>query len=254
MIKTINMSSATSLSSSPSLREIAWENANTGMETSFYGSQTRVYTRTYAIKEACCGYIRQLVAKPKNLQNQKYDAYKEYSFAPLPSARPRFTSKDMLEIRCIMDKHVPRLLVQHGKSQLSNDLDNFTFLLTLGLKRNWKSECVICLSEDMMGTTCGCGHTEIVVFRPCGHSICVSPCFNEYIKNKGVQLKEEEMQIGGQTFIVGQKLGINDCKNFKCPTCNVNVEKCFRAEDVYTSDEIGESISKSIVELVGKMV
>ena len=218
---------------------IEWENDDTGMETNFYGGSSRVYTRQYAIKMACSDYLKQLVARPKNLLSQKCDEYKEYAFAPLPAARPRFSQTEMRDIRIKMSETVPRLMVSYGKDDLTNELDDFTFLLSLGLKRNWKSECPICLSEEMMGTTCGCGHTEIVVFRPCGHSICASPCFEEFIK---VGLKEAEMKIDGQTFIVAGKMDIDNCKDFGCPTCRRNVEACFRAEDVWAPKDMLNSI------------
>lgn len=230
----------------PILPGIKWENENTGMETSTSGSQMRVNKRERAITEACSDYVRQLVAKPKNLQSKTYQGYREYSFAPLPSARPKFSGKEMQDIICIMDRDIPGLLTAFAKDKLEHSLDDFTFLLSLGLKRNWKSECVICLSDEMMGTTCGCGHTEIVVFRPCGHSACAYPCFDQYIKSKELNW----FMISGQTYITSVKYDITQTKTIKCPTCNVNVDTCFKAEDVYAPQDILNMISKFIIDLV----
>ena len=125
---------------------------------------------------------------------------------------------------------------------LKNDkkeLDNLEFLIELTCikQRSWRQGCVICLSDEMTGTTCGCGHTEIVVFRPCEHSICINSCFENWMKTLDIQLEPKTIEIQGQIFVVGSQKNTNlDLsgldQNVKCPTCRSKIEKTFRAEDV----------------------
>ncbi len=121
-------------------------------------------------------------------------------------------------------------------------ISDFVFLALLGKKRNWKEQCAICLCDKIMGTTCGCGHTEIIVFRPCGHSVCNSPCFKTFMTTQNIKLKPKLFKCGDQTFVCP---GVHETKNvsgFKCHYCRANVDSIFRAEDVYcdlTDEELG---------------
>lgn len=60
---------------------------------------------------------------------------------------------------------------------------NFDCLIRLNTKREWTSHRMICLDEECMGETCPCGHTEIVVFKPCSHSMCSKPCYVDFSKS-----------------------------------------------------------------------
>jgi hypothetical protein len=125
-------------------------------------------------------------------------------------------------------------------------------LAKLGKSRNWKQVCAICLVDDIMGTNCTCGHTEIVVFRPCGHAICADPCFNNLIKTKNVNLNSQTFTMeGGQKFVIPSKLNINIKDydlNFTCPICRTLVTDTFRAEDVCVDQEITEQLTKEFME------
>lgn len=105
----------------------------------------------------------------------------------------------------------------------SKDDSNFTFLFKLSYRRNWKSGCPICLSHKMRGSSCICGHSEIAVFRPCGHSMCIEPCFLEFQEH------------------IGSKCFVDEARGFKCPMCRTVVKKTFRGEEVYPPKEITES-------------
>ena len=59
-----------------------------------------------------------------------------------------------------------------------------------------------------MGTTCGCGHTEITVFRPCGHSVCSNPCFIEMMRDK-ITFPKKTIVSGGVKFEVVGTLNLN---------------------------------------------
>jgi len=45
-------------------------------------------------------------------------------------------------------------------------MSDFLFLSVVGSTRNWRSECAICLTDEIMGTVCQCGHTETVMLPP----------------------------------------------------------------------------------------
>lgn len=120
--------------------------------------------------------------------------------------------------------------------------DVFLGLLQL-MGRDYKAGCVICLSEEMMGTTCTCGHTEIVVFRPCGHSVCVEPCFRQLCTSNGIAPQRRTITLpNGQVMFVGSQMAVNGVSGFACPTCRTNVASCFRAENVHTSEALRKAL------------
>lgn len=103
-----------------------------------------------------------------------YPSLQEYEFA-IYNKKSNFN-----RIRSDIELITKLMMKIHFKKFEKEKIDQHDsdFLAQLGIKqRNYKSNCAICLTDDIMGTTCGCGHREIAVFRPCGHSVCVSPCF-----------------------------------------------------------------------------
>jgi len=141
-------------------------------------------------------------------------------------------------LKCLEDG-----LVEHLKKAIDerdHHLDDNLFFAKLALDgRNYRSGCVICLADKMMGTTCSCGHTEIVVFRPCGHSICVNPCFQDLCKSlHDIELKPKRFRTpDGKTFITPTCVDVTSAKGFDCPTCRTTVTSCFRAEHTYLSQD-----------------
>lgn len=211
---------------------------------------TSSYTNKEKISHIVSDSCKQIIANPKKLVTKEYDKYRVYPMGPISYFGKQICLIKKNNIFEYINTNVPIFLekIIHD----NNDSDsNFMFLLKLGYKRNWKSECVICLSDDMMGTTCKCGHTEIAVFRPCGHSVCVSPCFQDLVQTAKIELTRETITFGDQVFYVGNKMKIDGVNNFKCPTCRQNVEHTFRAENVNVPAEIRESdeYAKMISEL-----
>ena len=124
-----------------------------------------------------------------------------------------------------------------GTESKSCQESNAIFLMkTAGLQgRNWRNGCVICLEDEMMGTTCSCGHTEIVMFRPCGHSICISPCFQQWMATKDIGLEQETFKSEGKTYDVVGSMNTNLAltkENISCPTCRAKLSSTFRIENV----------------------
>jgi len=109
---------------------------------------------------------------------------------------------------------------------------NLQFLMSLTKKRDWRAGCVICLDEDMKGTDCPCGHVEIVIFRPCGHSVCCKPCFKELIKISGYYLPQKVIKIGDSELTALSCLEYNldtAGKGLTCPTCRKEIRQTFES-------------------------
>lgn len=113
--------------------------------------------------------------------------------------------------------------IKLGSLIFTSDSD---FLALLQRNRDYKEGCAICLTDEIMGTTCGCGHTEIVVFRPCGHSVCCSPCFTDLCSSKGIELKHDSKYMD-QTI-----KDVYSARGFECLICRTDVRRCFRAERI----------------------
>lgn len=136
-----------------------------------------------------------------------------------------------------------------------NDASDFLFLVALGKKREWKKGCVICLIENIMGTTCKCGHTEVCVFRPCGHALCVDPCFKDFVESNNLKLDKKKLLTFGNKVFEMNQIGVDlnlESKNILCPICRTKINKTFRAEDTkfevfeYTIDILTNIINKDI--------
>jgi hypothetical protein len=115
-----------------------------------------------------------------------------------------------------------------------SELTDSEFLFNLH-KRDWKSGCSICLTDNIIGTDCPCGHTETIVFRPCGHCICANPCFTELMKTILDQdsFNVYVMFIRSHCPLKPHIYNIDFVKHgleLKCPICRTPVEKTFQAE------------------------
>lgn len=141
------------------------------------------------------------------------------------------------QIEKMIQKNLPQLycdfLLQQQYKLSDQNISDTLFLSLLGKKRNWKKDCAICLEQDIMGTKCNCGHTEITVFRPCGHSICSNPCFVQLITNKfpDIALELKIHNMSGMEFHTN-KLNLDLDIQFSCPLCRCNVTRVFSAENV----------------------
>ena len=231
---------------------ITWTDENKGQE-SRSGCTSTVYRPAYGIKLGVMEYMEQLIRYPENWQTREFPNFKRYSYNPLDAVRPKINYLTYLQIAEKMKELVPIFLENQILSDFSSlEISDYQFLLSLGAVRNWKSGCVICLTDKMMGTTCGCGHTEIAIFRPCGHSVCVEPCFRQLMdRNNIVMDQHQKIKVGGQTMSIVGKLDVRQAKNFTCPICRGEVKKTFRAEDVHTPVTIYETVAfKQLIEQI----
>jgi hypothetical protein len=148
-------------------------------------------------------------------------------------------------VRLVMKTHFKKL----DKKEI--DQHDSDFLALLAMKhRNYKSDCAICLTDNIMGTTCGCGHREIAVFRPCGHSVCVNPCFQEFVKHNDIKLQQQTFKVGNQTMYVVGKKKIDGVGGFDCPICRQEVRRTFRFEETSIADDLKNKIKDTIDEYI----
>jgi len=159
-----------------------------------------------------------------------------------------------------VSKNIPYMMkaIQNAKA-----LSDAEFLWSIALKRNWKSGCAICLTEKIMGTTCSCGHTEIMILRPCGHSFCAQPCWKDFMKSKAAPPPKQRTMTtaDGQRFLI---MGSGDYRSnvsddgtsFECPLCRTHTTSVFHAENVAFGDNnlfkgFVRALSNTIIEELG---
>jgi hypothetical protein len=222
---------------------VTWKNQNEGTFKSNFRGESPCYSKSYAIQLKIMEYCKDLVSSPDQLiclaKGQDIIAPTiKRSFDYLNDIYPRIGYPEKKEILTLIKTKVKPILeeqIKRGKKKnLTEPCSDFEFLFKVaGNLRNWKEDCCYCLTEKIMGTTCGCGHTEIAIFRPCGHSICAQPCFEEFATGHGINLEPKTISTAGMTFTVGGQKNINiKPNNLNCPICRGNIDAVFRAEDV----------------------
>jgi len=245
-------------------KEIKWYESDPGagwiQEADGYGH--RCLTRKRAIEEMILGYVHRLPHKPEELtkamaaNDPTLLTTAGLAHSGMDAIRMAYPSFGFLTEYIIADrakKEAWPFLYAMITDLLQRDPDSLTnleFLYYLaGKGRNWKSGCVICLADKTMGTTCGCGHTEILVFRPCGHSICIRPCFLEFVVQKELMTRENAMSDFVKNY--DQKFTKKDPCPFQCVTCRSKITAMFEAERtwLYTMfQEPAKAIANKILE------
>lgn len=194
-------------------------------------------------------YILQLVSDPQNWEMKTYQDFKNYPLSSLKLAFPAFSQQELDSILAKTKEFVPTTILSHLKKYKLEDAPNFEFLALLGQKRNWKDGCVICLTDNIMGTTCQCGHTEIAVFRPCGHGVCVSPCLRGFLANKGVKFNPKTIKFNnGNSITIPAKIDVKDVIGLQCPVCRTVIKDAFRDENVISGANIDDVIIDGVSE------
>ena len=232
-------------------RIVKWDDdtKQEGYLVTSYG-QSSVYSRKRAIELSIYNYLTLLVSSPKEWLNGEELKMPRGALEWLGRAEPQIEWFSRPRIyKQIVELTTPIVKNSIDQIQVDESSSDFVFLAKLSSRRNWKSGCAVCLTDNIMGTACTCGHTEIAVFRPCGHAMCAKPCFYEYIKTKNNNTKLEAKTLttkDGMVFTIPSQLNI-DMKNpgFNCYLCNQEVESVFRAEDV----AVGSFLKKDIQQI-----
>ena len=165
--------------------------------------------------------------RPLKIPYNEYDPLLR-SVPQLSRQDARLVETDLIEI---CKEFIMTQLGPHVNTPLEADLPDGLFLGLLGTKRDYKNTCAICLDDPVKGTTCPCGHTEIVVFRPCGHALCQC-CFEQFMESHGITLPHSRVT---QWCVNGEK-DVN-VSGFLCPTCQQVVLKTLRAEAINLPNE-----------------
>lgn len=118
----------------------------------------------------------------------------------------------------------------HGTNEL--------FMMTICQKRDPVNDaCFLCLEEGggrgLKGVVCRCGCVEVVIFRPCGHSACLMPCFVDFCTSKGVSLKNEKTTNTTNEYTHGVTLDVSLMPAFGCPVCRQIVQSVFNVQDLH---------------------
>jgi hypothetical protein len=217
-----------------------------------------VWSREGAIEELAASRLHMLVSlHPSALRDAKEELPRERigGFSPIGSTVPAWKYEQAHEMVAAIDAAMrprARELAATFSLEKSSDLSDFDFLLALGASRDWKSGCAICLTDKIMGTTCGCGHTETAVLRPCGHAVCANPCFQKMLATAQPQTKlpEATFKSGDKTFAIVGKKNITGPHQLVCPLCRTRSTSVFEAETVKLSNETkAKAISYAVPKL-----
>lgn len=202
------------------------------------------FKRLYAIKKYINDSIILTIQSPLKLQNNEIVLSNPSLITcnPLYIAVPSFTKDQINQIKEIISDMLLDIINKflEGKSLSDTSLTNDTFLALLSKNRNWREECAICLNNCDMGQVCKCGHSRIVIFRPCGHSMCIDPCFYSYLESLGYNLNNKTEE--GYTIIID----ISIYNGFKCPLCRTIITKTFQAEYIKLSVDFDNYINNYI--------
>ena len=220
---------------------IEWEDDNVGRKTSQYMSGP-CYRPNYAVELSIMQYSRLLINEPvtwKDCKDVDLPIYRALNMY-LGSTEPKLPMFGTSNILTKINKLVPKALTDViGKYDITDPkISDFVFLSLLGKKKNWKEGCAICLADEIMGKACGCGHTEIVILRPCGHTMC-SPCFVNLMKTKNHKIGPTTFTTKeGVTYEIHGSADVNTNFKFNCPLCTVEVTSTFRAEEVRYNEKL----------------
>lgn len=204
-----------------------------------------VYSKPRGTYFACLDGIRETIFAPAKWAELKEEGSCKISSHGLryyvQNIRPAMPPIERSEMIKFSEREAARALFEYYAKMLEikeEKRSDFAFLTVLGRSRNWKKECAICLTDDIMGTACGCGHTEIVVFRPCGHSVCNKPCFAGMLEQMEIDPPLRVMKFGDKEFVSPGQYDYSGIGGFKCHLCRATVRTCVRAEDTYPGDEL----------------
>ena len=210
-----------------------------------------VYLRRKGILSILWGMVADTINEPTLWAQGKSTMGRSFSISTFSNIIPPVQYGARCTLDGLLANETPGVI---EKIVAAHPDSNFAFLAELGKQRNWKAECSICLKDKNIGTTCGCGHTEIVVFRPCGHAICSLPCFRDLMKSHKCQLKPKGFKTSdGQAFIIPTSPNVDlDNVPFNCPVCRGKIDKTFQAETVGVPGE--DILTQSAEKIYAKLL
>lgn len=206
---------------------IKWNADHTqGVKTTKHSTFT-VLSRREAMRQYIKTAFLRWVEKP---DTQSVSPYHTLRLAE-PGVAHFFQQRIMDELKQLMPKWVDEWRKQ--ARAIPEEKQSDTEFLG-AMTRDYRKGCAVCLTDKIMGTTCGCGHTEIAVFRPCGHAMCVNPCFEQWMKTNQVTFSPQTFIVGDQQLVLPSKRDLSTFPpgRFSCPECRATLRSVFRAEEI----------------------
>lgn len=216
---------------------VVWKNKDEGILTTEFSVKT-VFSQRYGLKltllNLCnvicrdCTLLRDILNGrelyvPGAIHCYMWQVYPERDKERLYMKKDKILEVASRELIKLIDKNL--------------DIDAL-FLAGISRKRDWSHDCAICLRHKI-GEACSCGHTKIVMFRPCGHTMCQTPCFREYYQTKtGTSLPMKTMQTEEEIFYIPGSIEVKTSGGFECPVCRVTVSASFDTNDMYISETL----------------
>lgn len=214
---------------------IEWKETGEGWEESKFKNcgRSRVLRPENGIKEFMHYILLWLACEPA----EKRSTLKPMCINPLGAIRPRISTDTIQEITVRVYYYIAKWYDCTDKVPTQSGTDG-KFLVILGNTRNWKAagSCPACVADGAAhpGQLCGCGLSETVVSRPCGHVVC-GPCFvTDFVKAHGIENQRKP-------YLSDVICAKNKETPFKCPTCSAPVDHVFQAEEIDTSTLISSA-------------
>lgn len=173
-----------------------------------------------------------------------------------PFSYPRFTYKDHEKILDVLDKELPDKLWKIGYNiDLADEkISDFLFLLGLGVKRNWKWECPICLNNKRPKQDYG--KSEMIILRNCGHAFCHEICLDGMLQKNNINIlpktvKIGEMELRAKYSSTGLPYKQDDIRKLKCLICGQTSVNIFNSAYVCLSEnDIPREIYTDILQAI----
>ena len=212
---------------------IPWDEDGTYWYEEPSGSGYRIYRWDVTVSDALHRSLQEAS------QHHPPQCDRRFIFRDAQTLAGRYTEPIVHHIHPFLEKimdAVPTTLARMllEKKKKGEELTDFMFVVEQSTRRNWMHDCPLCL-EEQVGVVCGCGHTEVAMFRPCGHTMCSRPCLERYVREvTGSRLPPsfcEAVDNDGKT-VTFQRMGVLDitkARDFPCPLCRGNVERTIEA-------------------------
>jgi hypothetical protein len=218
-------------------------------------SKTLCYKQRAAIErsfmECCVAYLKypQLWLSADKMEERAKTVPWMHSYSALYLAYPKFALLNLRNAKIIIERHALLCCIDLVEKRL--DLDA-AFVASISKKRDWNHECCICLETEHMGHTCGCGYKEIVMFRPCGHSVCKRDCYWR-VTNAEKKPRMMKTESGNELYVVGDCVA--DASGFQCPMCRTTVTKSIEINHASISrEDVKDYIDLMMQEMVGVII
>lgn len=185
------------------LDNVRWNTDGSAEVQTSYGT-IKIYKIQTAVNYKLQEYCGLIIRNIWKLQHGDTSFLGSNIFCPISFVVPPIITSSIpivyKELQQIVTDFMENKLEDVSHFQLEdNSITNTQFIMLLGTKRDYSCNCSVCHTNNIH---------EPIILRPCGHSICATPCMQILSKNK----------------------------TFKCPTCDELVLKTFSQHDVAIPD------------------